>query len=167
MVLPDVVRLFTSVSLHTTIEIILKRICDNNETNTSITKKEMKEFILLCRKGGHFTFDGKTSVQTNGVEMASPLGPVLSGIIIVELENNLIHTLSEHRACWKRYVDDTICFIKNDSIDYVISVLNSFHPSLQFAYETENNNFYLTAQNLKLFGKKMTTFFKRCVSIIL
>ena len=100
----------------------------------------MKELILLCTKGVHFTFDGKTYFQTNGVAMGSQSGPVLSGIFMVELENNLIHTLSEHLACWKRYVDHTICFIKNDSIDYVISVLNSFHPSVQFTYETENNN---------------------------
>ena len=90
--------------------------------------------------GVHFTFDGKTYVQTNGVAIGSPLGSVLSGIFMVELENHLIQTLSEHLACWKRYMDDTICFIKNDSIDYVISVLNSFHSSMQFTYETENNN---------------------------
>ena len=41
----------------------------------------------------------------------------------------------------KRCADRTICFIKNDSINYVISVLNSVHPSIQFAYEIENNNF--------------------------
>ena len=140
MVSFDVVSLFTNVPLDTTIDIILKRIYDNNEINTSVTKKEMKELILTCTKGVHFTFDGKTYVQTNGVAMGSPLGPVLSGIFMVELENNLIHTLSEHLSCWKRYVDDTICFIKNDSIDYVFSILNSFHPSIQFIYETENNN---------------------------
>ena len=72
--------------------------------------------------------------------MGSPLGSVLSGIFMVELENYLIHTLLKHLACWKKYVDDTICFIKNDSIDYVFSVLNSFHLSIQFTYETENNN---------------------------
>ena len=90
----DVVSLFTNVPLDTTIEIILKRIYDNNEINTSITKKEMKELILLCTKGVHFTFDSKTYVQTNGVAMTSPLSPVLSGIFMVELENNLIQTLS-------------------------------------------------------------------------
>ena len=58
---------------------------NNNETNTSITKKEMKELILLCRKGVHFTFDGKTYAQTNGVAMGSPLGPVLSGSPLMEL----------------------------------------------------------------------------------
>ena len=54
----------------------------------------MKELILPCTKGVHFTFGGKTyDVQTNGVAMGSPLGPVLSGIFIVELENNLIHLI--------------------------------------------------------------------------
>ena len=88
MVSFDVVSLFTNVPLDTTIEIILKRICDNSEINTSITKKEMNELILLCTKGVHFIFDGKTYVQTNGVAIGSPLGPVLSGIFMVELENN-------------------------------------------------------------------------------
>ena len=125
MVSFDVASLFTNVPLDTTNDIILKRIYDNNEINTSITKKEMKELILLCTKGVHFTFDGKTYVQTNGVAMGSPLGPVLSGMFMDKLENNLVDTLSEHIACWKRYVDDTICFIKNDSIEYVISVLVS------------------------------------------
>ena len=88
--------LFTNVPLDTTIEIILKQIYDNNEINICITKKEMKKLILLCRKGVHFTFDGKTYVKTDGVVIGSPLGPVLSGIFMVELENNLIQTLSQH-----------------------------------------------------------------------
>ena len=71
---------------------------------------------MLCTKGVHFTFDGKTYVETDGVAIGSPLGPVLSGIFMVESENNLIQTLLQHLACWKRYVDDTISFIKNDSI---------------------------------------------------
>ena len=62
----------------------------------------MKELILLCTKVVHFTFNGKTYVQTNGVGMGSPLGPVLSGIFMAELENNLIHPLSERLTSWKR-----------------------------------------------------------------
>ena len=76
----------------------------------------MKELILLCAKVVHFTFNGKTYIHISSVAMVSPLGPVLSGIFMVELENNLIQTLSEHLACRERYVDDTISFIKNDSI---------------------------------------------------
>ena len=72
--------------------------------------------------------------------MGSPLGPVLSGIFMVQLENTLVPTLSNHPISWKRYVDDTYCFIKEDSIEHVISVLKGFHPYIQFTFETESNN---------------------------
>ena len=80
MVSFDVVSLFTNVSFDITIEVILRRIYNNNEIKTSITKKETKELVLLCTKVVHFTFNGKTYVQTNSVAMDSPLGPVLSAI---------------------------------------------------------------------------------------
>ena len=53
----------------------------------------MNELILLCTKGAHFTF------KTNSVTMGSPLTLVLSRMFMIELENNLIQTLSEHLAC--------------------------------------------------------------------
>ena len=98
MVSFDVVSLFTNFPLGTTIEIILKGIYDNNEINTSFMKKKMKEIILLCIKGVQFTFDGKTYAETSSMAIGSPLGPVLLGIFLVELENNLIQTLPEHVA---------------------------------------------------------------------
>ena len=52
-------------------------------------------------------------------------------MVMVESENELIQTLSKYLACQKLYVDKTIWFIKNDSIDYVISVLNSFQTSIR------------------------------------
>ena len=35
----------------------------------------------------------------------------------------------------KMYVDDTLCYIKTDSIDYVLKMLNDFHRNIQFTYE--------------------------------
>ena len=72
--------------------------------------------------------------------MVSPLGPVLSGIFMVEQENTLVPTFSNHLMSWKRYVDDTNCFIKEDSIEHVMSILNDFHLFIQFTYETESSN---------------------------
>ena len=42
--------LFTNVPLEETIEIILKRIYINKEITTDITKQEMKELLILCKK---------------------------------------------------------------------------------------------------------------------
>ena len=48
----DVIWLFTSVPIDATIDIILKRIYEQKEINI---KQELKELILLCAKGAHFT----------------------------------------------------------------------------------------------------------------
>ena len=86
----DVKSLFTNVPLEKTIEITLKRIYERKEINTSISKKEMKQLLTLCTKNVHFTYDNKVYQQNDGVAMGSPLGPVLSGIFMVELENSLV-----------------------------------------------------------------------------
>ena len=91
-------------------------------------------------KNVHFTYDNKVYQQNDGVAMGSPLGPVLSGIFMVELENSLVPTLNESMTIWRCFVDGTITFAKNDSIAYVLDQLNSFHEQIQFTYEVERNN---------------------------
>ena len=72
--------------------------------------------------------------------MESSLGPILAEILTVELENMLVPKLKQHIKNWKRYVDDTFVYVKNGSIEYVSSVLETFHPNIKFTYEKEVNN---------------------------
>ena len=65
----DVKSLFTYVPLDETIEIILNRIYDKNEIPTDISKNEMKELLNQCTESAHFTFDGNTYVQSDGVQL--------------------------------------------------------------------------------------------------
>ena len=113
MVSFDVKPLFTNVPLNRTIDIILKRIYEKNEIVTSVSKNEMKEMLILCTKKDHFTFESRTYVQTDGVAMSSPLGPVLADIFMIELENSLLPNLTKYITFCKRYVDYTIFFCKN------------------------------------------------------
>ena len=128
----DAKSLFTNVPLDYTINIILRRIYDDNELYINISKKEMKELLLLCTKNTHFTFNNEIYQQCDGVAMGSRLGPVIAGIFMVELKNLLIPNLMEHMSPWKRYVDDTIAVIKLSSIEHVLSILNSFHQNNEF-----------------------------------
>ena len=57
--------------------------------------------------------------------MASPLGPILTGIFMVELENTLVPKLRQHVQNWSRYKDDIFLCVKNGPIEYVLSVF--FH----------------------------------------
>ena len=87
-----------------------------------------------------FNVYGETFIQVDGVTKGSRLAPILANIFMVELERNLIPILKDHLSCWKRYDDDTICLIKNGSVEHVLSTLNNFHSSIKFTYETESGN---------------------------
>ena len=62
----------------------------------------------------HFTYDNRVYQQNDGVAIGSPLGPVLSGIFMVKLENSLIPTLNESMTLWRSFVDNKITFMKNE-----------------------------------------------------
>ena len=59
---------------------------------------------------------------------------------MVELEQNIIPTLSKDASLWKRYVDDTICFVNSNCINHVLELLNSFHSNIKFTTEIEKEN---------------------------
>ena len=46
----------------------------------------------------------------------------------------------DKRKCWTRYVDDALCYIKTDSVDYILKKLNGFHKNIQFIYEVETDS---------------------------
>ena len=108
--------LFTNSPLDSTIDISLNRIYEKKDLTVNIDRKDMRDLILLCTKNVHFTFNNDIYKQTDGVAMGSPLGPVLAGIIMVELENYMVPRLSNHLHFWRRYVDDTFTFVKEESI---------------------------------------------------
>ena len=97
----------------------------------------MKDLVTLCTKNFPFTFNNDIYQQRDVVAMSSPLGPVLGGIIMVELENSIVPKLNSHLRFWKRYVGDTLTIVKEGLIKYVLSQLNSFHPNIQFTFEIE------------------------------
>ena len=42
-----------------------------------------------------------------------------------ELPNQVLLNATKYVTFWKRYVDNTICFVKIGVIEFIISVLNS------------------------------------------
>ena len=52
----DVSSLFTMVPLDYTIDLILKRIYDDKENETKISRKDVKNLLILCKKNVRFAF---------------------------------------------------------------------------------------------------------------
>ena len=98
----------------------------------------MKDLLLLCIKIVNISYGNKLYNQKDGVPMGYPLERIIAGIFMVDLERNLASKLSTHMTKWKRYVDDTIAYIKPSSIDYVLSVLNSVYKNITFEEEKDN-----------------------------
>ena len=47
--------------------------------------------LSLCTKNVHFSFNGQFYLQKDGIATESPLGSVIAGIFMVELERSFLH----------------------------------------------------------------------------
>ena len=110
----DVVSLFTNVPLKKTVDIILKRVDNNKEISTTLSKPSLKKLILDTCQKKPFSFNNKMYEQIDGVNMGGSFSPVLANIIKTEFEEvvaeNLIKT-GIVTFC-ARYVDDTLLVVK-------------------------------------------------------
>ena len=88
----------------------MKRSYGDKEIETKISRK----LLSLCTKNVHFIFENDIYQQKDDVVMGSPLRPVLAGIFMIHLERTLTPELEKFMKPWKRYVDDTITYIKPD-----------------------------------------------------
>ena len=80
--------------LEKTIDIILKFFFQDKEIDTNITKKDIKELLLLCTKNVHLTFNGKICLQKDADGMVFSLSPLLVNNFIVELEQTVVRKLT-------------------------------------------------------------------------
>ena len=101
-----------------------------DQIDTDVSRSEMKELLYLCTKNVNFSFDNSIYNQSDGVAMGSPLGPILANMFVVELERSVTPGLANKLNNWRRYSDDTICYVKVDSIYYVLSKLNFFYINI-------------------------------------
>ena len=53
--------------------------------------------------------------------------------------NQFLSVINRPVLIYKRFVDDCLLAVKNTEIDNILSMFNSYHPSLQFTVEVEHN----------------------------
>ena len=57
-----------------------------------------------------------------------------------EIEETAINSTPVPPKVWKRYVNDSFCFIKKDAVSSFHNSLNSMDPHISFTIEHESNN---------------------------
>ncbi|XP_021959716.1 uncharacterized protein LOC110855615 [Folsomia candida] len=136
----DVTSLFTRVPIQQTLDYIKKRLdsCNDWKAVTKLTSEEVMKLIKVTVNSNYFTRTGKIYKQNDGTPMGSPISPIFAEFCLQELEEQLILN-NPDIPFYQRFVDDSNGCIQVGKKESILQSLNSFHPSIKFTCETEEN----------------------------
>ena len=135
----DVVSLFTNVPEYLVCKAIEKRWSQlYNKINMSCT--EFIDVIKFILNNNYFQFNNKFYRQIFGSAMGNPISPILSDVVMDDLETECIKKLNFKPMFYFRYVDDIVLCIPKNSVDHTLNTLNSYDNNLQFTIEVAQNN---------------------------
>ncbi len=138
----DVSALFTSVPVQESIDIITRRLEEDDtlKDRTTLSPHQVSDLLKVCLNTTYFRFDSTYYVQTAGAAMGSPVSPIVANLFMEHFEQQALSSYSHPPRILGRYVDDTITIINKNHIDSFTQHINSIHPSIKFTTEHEHNN---------------------------
>jgi len=72
--------------------------------------------------------------------MGSPLSPIISDLVMRNLEDKVLNSLSIQPIFYYRYVDDIILSTYKEKVHSILEKFNSYHHRLKFTMESEVNH---------------------------
>ena len=131
----DVESLFTNIPLEEYIDLAFKYISEKNP-DLKLTPSDLKRLFTFATAETHFLFKGSFYDQIDGVAMGSPLAPVLANPFMGHHEKIWLEQYQGPELLfYRRYVDDTFCFIipfrTRDAIAF-FDYINSQRPNIRF-----------------------------------
>ena len=140
----DVTSLFTNVPLDYTIDLLVEKAFEDNwfcaTYDLTISKQDLSELLKIATKDQLFQFNDNLCLQTDGVAMGSPLGPLLANVFLCHVEE-MLEQQDKLPSFYRRYVDDTLVVIKDVAeTEQFLITLNNCHSSIQFTMELAVNN---------------------------
>jgi len=130
----DVISLFTNIPLDLAIESVSRR-WEYISVGCSIPREEFLCALRLIFDSTYFQFDGNIYKQNFGTPMGSPLSPIISDLVMRDIEERALEILNLPLPFYFRYVDDILMAIPSDSINNILNIFNNLHPRLQFTLE--------------------------------
>ena len=140
MVSFDVVSLFTRVPKDLAVETAINRLkadpsfCDR----TALSIDDIARLLHFCLDATEFCFDEKFFKQIFGCAMGSPVSPIVSNLVMEDVEERILSNPAFHVKCWKRYVDDTFVILPDSEVSSFFDFINGVEPSINFTIEKED-----------------------------
>ncbi|GJQ67092.1 hypothetical protein Trydic_g8033 [Trypoxylus dichotomus] len=129
----DVTSLITQVPINKIIDII---------RNKHQVENHLINLIEHCLKNTYLTYNGQRCRQTEGMQMISPLPPIIANIFIEDFETRVQDTAHYKPKLWLKYVDDTfiIWTHEENKLQDFLSYFNSIQSKIKFTIEIENRS---------------------------
>ena len=131
----DVHSLFTQVPLNDVLD-FYERKANAGLFTAPIPFNHFRRLIEICANNCFFEWDGDIYRQTFGVDMGSPLSPVLANLYMDYFETEILPNVTEMPPLWLRYMDD--CFViwpNGRDFGPFLQELNDAVPSIKFSVE--------------------------------
>ncbi|XP_046601397.1 uncharacterized protein LOC124295445 [Neodiprion lecontei] len=103
----DVISLFTNVPQDLAINAVKQR-WHQLVDKIPVPCNELLKALQICFKAAIFKFNHNIYAQTYGLPMGSPLSPILSDLVLDDLEQHCLNKLDFKPSFFFRYVDDII-----------------------------------------------------------
>ena len=133
----DVTALFTSVPVKESLEIISRRLQDDETLagRTSLNPEHIVKLLELCLTTTYFVSNCKYYQQIEGASMGSPISPIVANLFMEDFEAKALRSFQDPPRYWGRYVDDTLVVIRDDVVDSFTEHINTIHPAIKFTIE--------------------------------
>ena len=90
-----------------------------------ITLKKNNINMELCLRSIYFSYNGEFYEQTGGATMGSSVSAVVANLYMEFFEELALRLAPVRPRLWKRYVDDTCCKAKRNTMEGLLNHLNS------------------------------------------
>ena len=138
----DVKALFTSIPTNLATECVDKLLTENTNLLTQLTslnKNDILRLLEICIQSTIFQWNNKIYQQCHGTPMGSPISVALAELTMQSIEQEALTTSPDQIVLWRRYLDDIIAIIPENSTNRLLLHLNSINPHIKFTVEEDRD----------------------------
>ena len=132
----DVKSLYTNIPHNEGINLCLSAIQNYYQGNTPLPIQHLKQMLIFILQNNHFTFNGKTYLQSHGTSMGTPFAPNYANIFMAEIEKNILENPPQNKrpTLWKRFIDDIFMIWPHGqtALHQFLEHINCLHETIKF-----------------------------------
>ena len=138
----DVVSLFTNTPIDSVLEIVKRRLSEDNnlKCRTRLSVEDIMDLLEFVLTTTYFSFRKQIYQQKFGTAMGSPVSPLVANLFMEDLEQRAISTapLECKPRFWVRYVDDVLAIIPKGQVQQLNEHLNTMDHTGNIKFTNES-----------------------------